>query len=54
MPLKNDRPLLNKRMQTAFEQLQGQTEAAVKLLETLKHPQMKRLRALVFVMGGMV
>ena len=29
MPLKNDRPLLNKRMQAAFEQLQGQTEAAV-------------------------
>lgn len=29
MPLKNDRALLNKRMQAAFEQLQGQTEAAV-------------------------
>ena len=29
MPLKNDRGLLNKRMQAAFEQLQGQVEAAV-------------------------
>lgn len=29
MPLKNDRPLLRKRMQVAFEQLQGQAEAAV-------------------------
>ncbi|WP_339528735.1 dienelactone hydrolase family protein [Pseudomonas mucidolens] len=29
MPLKNDRALLNKRMQMAFEQLQGQAEAAV-------------------------
>ncbi|SDU86958.1 dienelactone hydrolase family protein [Pseudomonas mucidolens] len=29
MPLKNDRALLNTRMQMAFEQLQGQTEAAV-------------------------
>lgn len=29
MPLKNDRVLLNKRMQMAFEQLQGQAEAAV-------------------------
>ncbi|MCF5059347.1 dienelactone hydrolase family protein [Pseudomonas proteolytica] len=29
MPLKNDRGLLNTRMQAAFEQLQGQVEAAV-------------------------
>ncbi|MNF79731.1 Dienelactone hydrolase family protein [compost metagenome] len=29
MPLKNDRPLLRKRMQAAFEQLQSQGEAAV-------------------------
>jgi dienelactone hydrolase len=29
MPLKNDRGLLNKRMQAALEQLQGQAEAAV-------------------------
>ena len=29
MPLKNDRPLLRKRMQVAFEQLQSQGEAAV-------------------------
>jgi dienelactone hydrolase len=29
MPLKNDRALLRKRMQAAFEQLQGQSEAAV-------------------------
>ena len=29
MPLKNDRPLLNKRMQAALAQLQGQSEAAV-------------------------
>ena len=29
MPLKNDRALLRKRMQAAFEQLQGQGEAAV-------------------------
>lgn len=29
MPLKNDRPLLRKRMQVAFQQLQGQAEAAV-------------------------
>ncbi|MFP3448939.1 dienelactone hydrolase family protein, partial [Pseudomonas sp. SIMBA_067] len=29
MPLKNDRPLLNTRMQPALEQLKGQTEAAV-------------------------
>lgn len=29
MPLKNDRPLLRKRMQSAFEQLQSQGEAAV-------------------------
>lgn len=29
MPMKNDRALLRKRMQAAFEQLQGQTEAGV-------------------------
>lgn len=43
MPLKNDRPLLNKRMQAAFEQLQGQTEAAV---------DTRKLAAFGFCFGG--
>ncbi|WP_095167549.1 dienelactone hydrolase family protein [Pseudomonas sp. Irchel 3H3] len=43
MPLKNDRPLLRKRMQVAFEQLQGQGEAAV---------DVSRLATFGFCFGG--
>lgn len=43
MPLKNDRALLRKRMQVAFEQLQGQADAAV---------DTSRLASFGFCFGG--